>query len=261
MFWTIKYQNPLHLINSLTENQPDMKLFRKTRQNLISKGKLKKYLLYAIGEILLVMIGISLAFQLDNWNENRVKENTEVGYYKNIRAQIADDRDLVMTQVHFNNRYMAQFKYANEILESDDRSRIDTLGLIVHNLTQYSDFDKKGNIYETLVNSGEVKLLRNHEIVKSIRELEEKYTYINRMENIHYDAMMRHVIAATNSILKFSDASVQNPDQLYSYQFQNLVLSLIQIMTEKDKVYNEALNEIELITALIEDELGVNQGF
>ncbi|WP_190811166.1 DUF6090 family protein [Flagellimonas sp. S3867] len=232
-----------------------MKFFRKTRQKLISNGKFKKYLLYAVGEILLVMIGISLAFQLDNWNENRVKENTEVGYYKNIRAQIADDRDLVVEQLHFNNRYMAEFKYANEILESDDKSRMDTLGLIVRNLTQYSDFDKKGNIYETLVNSGEVKLLHNHSIVKSIRELEEKYTYINRMENIHYDATMRHVIIAISPILKFSNASVQNPDQLYNYQFQNLVLSLIQIMTEKDKVYHEALNEIELITELIDDEL------
>lgn len=238
-----------------------MKLFRKTRQNLISNGKLRKYLLYAIGEILLVMIGISLAFQLDNWNENRVKVNSEASYYINIRAQIADDRDLVMTQVRFNNRYMAEFKYANEILESNDRSRLDTLGLIVRNLTQYSDFDKKGNIYETLVNSGEIKLLRNHTIVRSIRELEEKYTYINRMENIHYDAVMTYAISAINPSLKFSSSEIMKPDEIYTYEFQNLMLSLIQIMTEKNKVYHEALNEIDLITELIEEELDENQMF
>ncbi|WP_159025532.1 DUF6090 family protein [Aquimarina sp. Aq78] len=232
-----------------------MKLFRNIRKSLIQKGNLKRYLLYAIGEVFLVMIGISLAFQVNNWNDNRIRNSTEIKYYENIKDEITDDKALVIEQIHFNNRYMEEFKYANEILEANDRSKIDTLGFIVRNLTQYSDFDKKGNIYETLVNSGEIKLLQNHMIVNNIRELEEKYNYINRMENIHYDAMMKHVIIATNSIIKFSDASVQKPNQLYSYEFQNLVLSLLQIMTEKDKVYNEVLNEIETITKLIDKAL------
>ena len=231
-----------------------MKLFKNVRHAFIKEGNFRKYAWYAIGEILLVMIGISLAFQLDNWNENRLKADTEISYYKNIKVQIEDDKSLIHEQINSNNRYLTEFKYANAILEANDRSKIDTLGLIVRNLTQYSDFDKKGNIYETLVNSGEIKLLRNQSIVNSIRELEEKYNYINRMENIHYDAMMNHVITATNSIIKFSDGSVQKPELLYSYQFQNLVVSLIQIMTEKDKVYHEALNEIKSITSLINTE-------
>ena len=189
-----------------------MKLFRKIRQTLIKEGNLKRYLLYAIGEILLVMIGISLAFQLDNWNDNRIKKNAEIRYYENIRDQIADDKALIQSQVHFNNRYMAQFKYANEILETNDRTRMDTLGLIVRNLTQYSDFDKKGNIYETMVNSGEIKLLRNYEIMKVIRELEEKYTYVNRMENIHYDAAMTYGAPAMSSSIKLSNGQIQKPD-------------------------------------------------
>ncbi len=235
-----------------------MKLFKQIRQKMIKEGKLKRYLLYAIGEILLVMIGISLAFQLNNWNDNRIKENTEVTYYKNIKDQIENDKSLLEEQSVYNNHYLVQFKYANEILEANDRSKIDTLGLIIRKLTQYSDFDRKGNIYETLVNSGEIKLLKNLTIVNSIRGLEEKYNYVNRMENIHYDAMMKYVIMSITPVLKFSDASVQKPDQLYTYEFQNLVLSLIQVMTEKDQVYNEALDEINNITNLINTELNNN---
>jgi len=232
-----------------------MKLFKTLRQTMIKEGKLKRYLLYAIGEILLVMIGISLAFQLNNWNDNRVKDNTEVAYYKNIKDQIEDDKGLMVEQKAYNNHYLAQFKYANEILEANDRSKIDTLGLIVRKLTQYSDFDRKGNIYETLVNSGEIKLLKNLTIVNNIRGLEEKYNYVNRMENIHYDAMIKYVVMTITPILKFSDSSVQKPDQLYTYEFQNLVLSLIQVMTEKNQVYNEAMAEIENIVKLIDEEL------
>lgn len=234
-----------------------MKLFKNIRKSFIKEGGFKKYLWYAIGEILLVMIGISLAFQLDNWNENRLKENTEISYYQNIKEQIEDDKNLIKEQVAYNNHYMVQFKYANEILEANERSKMDTLGLIVRNLTQYSDFDKKGNIYETLVNSGEIKLLRNHSIVNSIREIEEKYNYMNRMENIHYKAMMSHVIQAINPVIKFSNGKIQEPNKVYNYEFQNLVLSILQVMTEKDKVYNEALDEIEITTRLINEELAV----
>ena len=232
-----------------------MKLFRNMRQVLIQKAQIKKYLIYAFGEVLLVMVGISLAFQVNNWNDNRIKNNTEVKYYENIRDQIADDKALVKSQMEFNNHFMSQFKFLNEQIESNKRDKIDFLGPIVRNLTQYSDFDRKGNIYETLVNSGEIKLLRNDEIVDGIRELEEKYNYINRMENIHYDAIMTHIIVSTGTLVKFSDGTVQKPEKLYTYEFQNLVISLMQIMTEKDKVYNEALDEIESITMLIANTL------
>lgn len=232
-----------------------MKLFRKIRQTLIKEGNLKRYLLYAIGEILLVMIGISLAFQVNTWNDNQIKKASEIKYYENIRDQIADDKALITQQTHFNDHYMAQFKYANEIIETNDRTRMDTLGLIIRNLTQYSDFDKKGNIYETLVNSGEIKLLRNYEIMNSIRELEEKYTYLNRMENIHYDAAMTYGAPAMISTIKLSNGQIQKADLIYNYEFQNLLISVMIVMTEKSKVYNEALHEIDVVTNLIAEEL------
>ncbi len=232
-----------------------MKLFRKIRQTLIKEGNLKRYLLYALGEILLVMIGISLAFQVNNWNDNRTKKASELRYYENIREQIKDDKGLILEQMELNNGFRVQFNYANEILESNDRSKMDTLGLIARNLTQYTDFDRQGNIYETMVNSGEVKLLRNHQIINGLRLLEEKYLYINRMENIHYDAMMKYVVPSITPVLRFSNGTIVDPDEVYDFKFQNLVLSLLQIMNEKDKVYHEALNEIEVITSLIDEEL------
>ena len=232
-----------------------MKLFRKIRQTLIKDGNLKKYLLYAIGEILLVMIGISLAFQVNNWNDNQIKKNTEIKYYENIRDQIVDDKELIQGQVYYNNKYMTQFTYANEIIETNDRSKMDTLGVILRNLTNYSDFDREGNIYETMVNSGEIKLLQNHNIVEGIRELEERYNYINRMESIHYDAMMNHIIMTTTRVLKFSDNQIKKPDLVYTYEFQNMILILMQVMEEKNKTYTSALDKIESIILYIDKEL------
>ena len=54
-----------------------IKFFRGIRQKLIDEGNLKNYLIYAIGEIFLVMIGILLALQVNIWNQNRINEKKE----------------------------------------------------------------------------------------------------------------------------------------------------------------------------------------
>lgn len=231
-----------------------MKLFRHIRQDLIEQGNLKKYIPYAIGEILLVMIGILLAFQVSKWNDNRIKKNNELIHYQNIRDQIIDDKNLIKDMIEFNNRYLSQFKYGNDIIENNIRSEIDTLGLIIRNLTQYSDWDRKGNIYETLVNSGEIKLLKNFEIVNFVRILEERYNYINRMENIHREVVM---LAAPIIIemIKMSSAEIMQPETAYSYQFQNMFQSMIQVMEEKHYTYSSTIEYIDSTINLINEEL------
>ena len=60
-----------------------IKFFRKIRQNLLSEGKTGKYLKYAIGEIILVVIGILIALSINNWNENQKLRNQEITYLNN----------------------------------------------------------------------------------------------------------------------------------------------------------------------------------
>ena len=49
-----------------------IKFFRKIRQKLLTQNKFSKYLLYAVGEIVLVVIGILIALQINNWNQDRL---------------------------------------------------------------------------------------------------------------------------------------------------------------------------------------------
>lgn len=58
-----------------------IKFFRTIRQNLLSEGKTGKYLKYAIGEIILVVIGILIALQINNWNEERKQLEIRDSYY------------------------------------------------------------------------------------------------------------------------------------------------------------------------------------
>ena len=68
-----------------------IKFFRRIRQKLIDEGNLKGYVFYAFGEILLVVIGIVIALQIDNWNENRINQSELREILLTIKANLQSD--------------------------------------------------------------------------------------------------------------------------------------------------------------------------
>lgn len=64
-----------------------LKFFRRIRQRLINQGSFKNYLLYAVGEIVLVVIGILIALQVNNWNQDRILKKQEKVLLRDIHAE------------------------------------------------------------------------------------------------------------------------------------------------------------------------------
>ena len=82
-----------------------IKFFRKIRQDLLSKGKTGKYFKYAIGEIVLVVIGILIALQINNWNDQRKLKQQEQTYYCKISEDLKTDiKNINRTQVSLKER-------------------------------------------------------------------------------------------------------------------------------------------------------------
>ena len=72
-----------------------IKFFRKIRQNLLSEGKTGKYLKYAIGEIVLVVIGILIALSINNWNTERINNNRVKQYAKSLVQDLENDIEMI----------------------------------------------------------------------------------------------------------------------------------------------------------------------
>lgn len=233
------------------------RFFRQLRQRLLTENKFSRYLLYALGEIMLVVLGILIALQIDTWNNNRLLEKEARTLYENTEQQLLEDRRNIEGQIAYNNKNNEQFRYAIGLIGANDRSSRDSLRAIAGKLVDYSDFDRQGNIYETMVNSGDVKLLKNEEIKRRLRGLEETYLYINRMETIHYDAIMR-MIPEISGTVNFSSKKIIDEDRLYSPSFQNQFALSLRVIEEKEQVYLRALNEIDALVSLIGEELKEN---
>jgi hypothetical protein len=108
-----------------------IKFFRKIRQNLLSEGKTGKYFKYAIGEILLVVIGILIALQLNNWNDNNNKTKLGYQYLTQMKSELQDD---VFKLDNFIIRLKKSLENQEAALNTNDIARlpIDSLEMILN---------------------------------------------------------------------------------------------------------------------------------
>ncbi|PQJ22757.1 hypothetical protein [Tenacibaculum sp. SG-28] len=230
------------------------KLYRKNRENSIAKGKTIDYVKYAVGEIFLVVMGILIALYINNSNSARIDKKAAIATYKNIKRQINDDKRAINKSYNQNKDLYQKYLYAAGIIEQKNRSKSDTLAKITRELFEYSDIDRSSTIYQNLINSGESKLIKNREILEHIQKLEEAYIFVNRIEKIHFE-IINNFGHDVQKAIKFYDVTVRKPEKLYGTDFQNYFLSAYGISIKKQYAYNKAIENIEIITKLIEDEI------
>jgi hypothetical protein len=96
-----------------------LKFFRRIRQQLLTQNKLSKYLLYAIGEIILVVIGILIALQINNWNEGRKRSQTEVQLLQTMKQAIEYDIKQTKFYMEGNERVVKSCKIILNALDND----------------------------------------------------------------------------------------------------------------------------------------------
>lgn len=130
-----------------------IKLFWRIRQKLLSENKFSKYLIYAIGEIVLVVIGILIALQINNWNEINKLRKLETNTLKELRA------DLKQNIFEINNHIEAleDCKNSNEVIISHMENALpyhDSLDYHFSNLYPYIVFSPVRTTFDNLSQSG-----------------------------------------------------------------------------------------------------------
>ena len=144
-----------------------IKFFRKIRQNLLSEGKTGKYLIYAFGEIVLVVIGILIALSINNWNESKKESKKELSLLVNLKNNITEDIISLKQQdsvflVFENNaaRGIELFYKAKTIKDIDS----------IANLSKvlWNELYINNNTYNEMTNSGNMYSMKNKELQKQI---------------------------------------------------------------------------------------------
>ena len=163
--------------------------FRKIRKTLADDNKPIKYFRYAIGEIVLVVIGILIALQINNWNEQRITRDKELVYLNGIKNDL--EMNILEIEEFINNR-REQVRAANQLLEHFNGEPVDdwnAFSLDAVSIYTWQRFFQIDNTFQELINSGNLSIISNEEIKKRLLNLDVLYKKLNYNEDhFRYDA-------------------------------------------------------------------------
>ena len=142
-----------------------IKFFRKIRKKFLEQGKTSKYLSYALGEIILVVIGILIALQINNWNENRKNQNKIVGYLYNLTDDLSTDIKEFNQNIWYYERDIRKSEY---VLSSDDYKKLKVDSILKLTTNIYNIDKTTRQTYEKIKNEGLIESLGSERINKAI---------------------------------------------------------------------------------------------
>jgi len=148
-----------------------IKFFRKIRQNLLNEGKTTKYFEYAIGEIILVVIGILIALSLNNWNENRKTEKFEQEILTLIDQNLEQDSTLISIEL---SKGKEAIELTNRLLTQVTKQNYnDSLNRWMGKIISFERFKSQSSAFEVLKAKGIENILNKELQVELISYYDE----------------------------------------------------------------------------------------
>ena len=176
-----------------------IKFLRKIRYDLMEKNKTGKYLKYAIGEIVLVVIGILIALSINNWNENRKNNELVKVYCQQLSDDLLIDLEIIdytinrLDEVDELGMYMLNF--LNNKLEVVDTLKLKHSLLLSDNAFAFSPNQLA---YDDLIQSGSINLLKD----KNLKKLLGGYYTVKSIEKENNDQRIRYSAELADSRFK-----------------------------------------------------------
>jgi len=229
-----------------------IKFFRKIRQNLLMENKTKKYFKYAIGEIILVVIGILIAVQINNWNENRKEKESLNAIYNLVISDLESDLKIIPEVLKYNKNkepllkhiikgnlnqmdYTTDSRYYNLIGGSQDFN-LRTKGY--DQLRNFNDSDFSSDELQIKINDFYEQYIARLDALNTLglEDLKSNYSYWKENFNWYPDYLIG------KESVGFITYSIENMDyrnRVANYFFLNCGLiseALEEIMLEANKI-------------------------
>jgi hypothetical protein len=227
---------------------------------MIKENKTSKYLLYAIGEIILVVIGILIALSINNWNENQKLKNKSNKYLQRLN----DDIDTALKEVNLFVEYMEQ-KQKNSILVLDaleahelSASKQEIFSSYLKQYYQFQIVIQNLNTFNEMMSAGELELIKNQWLRSAFSDLASTREFIMEVNQSNHNAykinnnlFQKHVRYRVKNIdtdsavvsTKYNFDAMAN-DSIFINQISNQSYNWYEI-TRMYKGYKLSLNRVK----------------
>lgn len=253
-----------------------LKFFRKVRRNLIIEKKLGNYLLYALGEIILVVIGILIALRINNANQEHILREKEQVYLVGLKNEFSANKTKLQTLIEVNKDNYESAKTILTILDTgqDQQNEQELSQLLFEAFSYEIAYNPNNSLLNEMMNSGSLKDISNTELRLYLTSWESMIAHIKvqeadlRKQRENVRDMLRSNEASLRTILDHANITpttiglpptkdpYSNIGLLQTKQFENNALSFILTgISAETSHYIPLLEEIDEILELINQEL------
>ena len=250
-----------------------LRFFRQIRQRLLASNRFSKYLLYAVGEILLVVIGILIALQIDNWNEAVKEKAQEKELLTNLLDDLRAAREQSARSIHVEELLIADLIRALNIHPDEGETPSsfyddENIGPILWDFETNIPVIKS---YAEIKNTGKTSLISNRELREAFTNLE---ISLDKLKNLVADRLtvqqlrIDEIAETQLNFLRIFNSSASElsvdlnnePENDYLKLFQdprirNLFAMKLALTEDVLTFRHDLQNEIDLIIQMIETEI------
>ena len=249
---------------------------RRLRRSLIEEGRLRKYLVYAVGEVFLVMIGILLALQVNNWNQQLSIYQKQKDYLLIIRSEFVNN---VVALERAKNDVTGTLEAQREIIALMDagseveESRLSSLW--AQSFSVDVEFQYENGAMTELLSSGGLKDIANDSIrselaswggrIQKVR-LQEKLLYsywVKCNDYLEAHADFRTVVdeleISKGMGIGISPRNNSNNPILQSQELENYLVLYLMVGDGLIGLYSDLQNDFQILVGMIEEELDMSE--
>ena len=256
-----------------------IKFFRKIRFDLMEKNKTGKYLKYAIGEIILVVIGILIALSINTWNENRKSELKEQVILKFLKVNLIENLKLLnLANKATIDAYKASLNLHELTTPNGALVNTNQIDSLISVMFDYFTFDPNSGSINEIINSGQLNIIKNEELRNRISnwsglvddtqrdaDIANKHAFDNMVMYLSKNGRISNLPVGNEIIQNLnikskptSSFEVDYQKIMSSLEFENLVawhsINLLYILNEYKSFKSYIENMIDMIDSETEEK-------
>lgn len=224
------------------------RFFRRIRQKLLRESKLTSYLAYATGEIILVVIGILIALQINTWNEQREQNQEEQRILTNLRTDLRNDISQLEINIESSLDRQANIDTLLDFLAEPDRHQPQRFLDLFFPLFYESHFEVNSGTFDESLASGTIKYIRDESLRQQIfryyRDAKLSYADKNSLK-LMYERILPQFSKTLAPSQEFVSFFAQKPSRLPGLDLQGIAedqdfyaMIILKYGTETDQVQN-----------------------
>jgi hypothetical protein len=240
-----------------------LRYMRALRKKQIINKKFKDYLIYALGEIVLVMIGILLALQVNTWNQDRIDRNTERDAIVSLLEEFKLNQERIEEKQKQREKALSNLDTYLEAAAQGNAS--DSLMLVSHNSELFPGITNPSfGIIKSLVSSGKINLIRNDSLRYLLADWEDQTENLRENEEILWEFTIAYKALIDEYLLldyvqwhdeNSFDRSEKLEELLQSVTYRNKLVTLHSVMAITIMEAEGTIDRLNKIISLMENEL------